>query len=102
MWGDKRQPDKPGRCALTLVPNSRALRLEAAINMSRDRGRGGYGREDSRDRDRDRGRDSGVPGKVSLLVRNLTFRTRVDDVKRLFTDFGDVRDVYLPLDFGTQ
>lgn len=72
--------------------------------MSRDRGRGGYGREDSRDRDRDRdrGRDSGVPGKVSLLVRNLTFRTRVDDVKRIFTDFGDVRDVYLPLDFGTQ
>lgn len=74
--------------------------------MSRDRGRGGYGREDSRERDRDRGRDSGrdsgVPGKVSLLVRNLTFRTRVDDVKRLFTEFGDVRDVYLPLDFGTQ
>ncbi|CAN0423891.1 unnamed protein product [Ectocarpus sp. 13 AM-2016] len=71
--------------------------------MSRDRGRGGYGRDDSRDRDRggDRGRDSG-PGKVSLLVRNLTFRTRVDDVKRIFTDFGDVRDVYLPLDFGTQ
>lgn len=70
--------------------------------MSRDRGRGGYGREDSRDRDRDRGRDTAVPGKVSLLVRNLTFRTRVDDVKRIFGDFGDVRDVYLPLDFGTQ
>lgn len=68
--------------------------------MSRDRGRGGYGREDSRERDR--GRDSGVPGKVSLLVRNLTFRTRVDDVKRIFNEFGDVRDVYLPLDFGTQ
>lgn len=77
--------------------------------MSRDRGRGGYGRDDSRERERgergdrgDRGRDSGVPGKVSLLVRNLTFRTRVDDVKRIFNDFGDVRDVYLPLDFGTQ
>lgn len=77
------------------------------MSRDRDRGRGGYGRDESRERDRgggggDRGRDAGVPGKVSLLVRNLTFRTRVDDVKRIFTDFGDVRDVYLPLDFGTQ
>lgn len=74
------------------------------MSRDRDRGRGGYGRDESRERDRggDRGRDSGVPGKVSLLVRNLTFRTRMDDVKRIFTDFGDVRDVYLPLDFGTQ
>ncbi len=73
------------------------------MSRDRDRGRGGYGRDESRDRDRGRDRDAaGVPGRVSLLVRNLTFRTRVDDVKRLFTDFGDVRDVYLPLDFGTQ
>lgn len=71
------------------------------MSRDRDRGRGGYGRDESRERDRG-GRDAGVPGKVSLLVRNLTFRTRVDDVKRIFTDFGDVRDVYLPLDFGTQ
>lgn len=68
------------------------------MSRERDRGRGGYGREDSRDR----GRESGPPGKVSLLVRNLTFRTRPEDVKRIFSDFGDVRDVYLPLDFGTQ
>lgn len=68
--------------------------------MSRDRDRGrGYGRDDSRDRGG--GRDGG-PGRVSLLVRNLTFRTRPDDVKRIFSDFGDIRDVYLPLDFGTQ
>lgn len=66
--------------------------------MSRDRDRGRYGREDSRDR----GRDNGPPGKVSLLVRNLTFRTRTEDVRHIFNDFGDVRDVYLPLDFGTQ
>ncbi|CAM9350362.1 unnamed protein product [Hapterophycus canaliculatus] len=70
------------------------------MSRDRDRGRGGYGRDESRERDR--GRDSGAPGRVSLLVRNLTFRTRVEDVKRIFTDFGDVRDVYLPLDFGTQ
>lgn len=67
--------------------------------MSRDRGRGGY-REDSRERDRG-GRDSG-PEKVSLLVRNLTFRTRPEDVRRIFSDFGDIRDVYLPLDFGSS
>lgn len=68
------------------------------FTMSRDRGRSGYGRDDSRDR----GRDNGPPGKVSLLVRNLTFRTRPEDVKHIFRDFGDIRDVYLPLDYGTQ
>lgn len=76
------------------------------MSRDRDRGRGGggggggYGREDSRERER--GRDSGPPGKVSLLVRNLTFRTRPEDVKHIFRDFGDIRDVYLPLEFGSQ
>lgn len=69
------------------------------MSRDRDRGRGSYGREDSRDRNDRRGAS---PGKVSLLVRNLTFRTRPEDVKRIFSDFGDIRDVYLPLDFGTQ
>lgn len=69
------------------------------MSRDRDRGRGGHGREDSRDRS---DRRAGSPGKVSLLVRNLTFRTRPEDVKRIFSDFGDIRDVYLPLDFGTQ
>lgn len=67
------------------------------MSRDRDRGRSGYGREDSRDR-----REAGPPGKVSLLVRNLTFRTRPEDVKRIFSDYGDIRDVYLPLDYGTQ
>lgn len=77
------------------------------MSRDRERGRGGYGRDESRERyggggDRGGGRESGAQGKVSLLVRNLTFRTRTEDVKHMFTDFGDVRDVYLPLDFGTQ
>lgn len=71
------------------------------MSRDRDRGRGGYGRDESRER-YGGGGGGREQGKVSLLVRNLTFRTRTEDVKHIFTDFGDVRDVYLPLDFGTQ
>jgi hypothetical protein len=59
---------------------------------SRDRrdGEGGGGRRN--DRGRDDGRDT-----TSLLVRNLSFRVTIEDIKRLMGKYGDVRDVYLPL-----
>jgi RNA recognition motif-containing protein len=75
---------------------------------------GGDAREPDRDNDReeeDRGRSSGggdrrrggSPGRgsgrqmtSSLLVRNLSFQVRADELKRLFGKYGEIRDVYLP------
>lgn len=42
-----------------------------------------------------RARDSGKG--TSLLVRNLSFRIRSDEIKRLMSKYGDVKDVYMPL-----
>lgn len=39
---------------------------------------------------------------LSLLVRNLRYTTSPDRVRRFFEQFGDVRDVYLPLDYYTK
>lgn len=60
---------------------------------------------DDRDRDRggDRGGDrsrtrrgGGEQMSTSLLVRNLSFHVRTDELKRLFNKYGEVRDVYIP------
>eukprot|EP00921_Rhytidocystis_pertsovi_P015286 GHVQ01024364.1.p1 GENE.GHVQ01024364.1~~GHVQ01024364.1.p1 ORF type:complete len:279 (+),score=14.47 GHVQ01024364.1:207-1043(+) len=40
--------------------------------------------------------------RISLLVRNLKYQTSPERVKEVFQNFGSVRDVYLPLDFGTR
>eukprot|EP00624_Nannochloropsis_granulata_P005747 evm.model.NODE_40933_length_5212_cov_14.053722.1 len=61
----------------------------------RDRGR------DRRSRSRDRGGDRREK-RVSLLVRNLAFDTRVEDIRRLFDKYGDVKDVYIPMNFHTK
>ncbi|CAM9518586.1 unnamed protein product [Phaeothamnion confervicola] len=56
-------------------------------------------------RERDRGRfderDFAHKG-VSLLVRNLSYRTQASDLKRAFSKYGDVRDVYIPLHYHTN
>ena len=57
--------------------------------MSRSRSR----RRDDRDR-----RDE----STSILVRNLDTRLTVDDVRRAFEAHGEIRDVYLPLDYYTK
>lgn len=86
---------------------------------SNSRERRDYGRDDGRDR-RDDGRDrrddgrdrrdGGAPTRdggrdgptrdggatTSLLVRNLSYRVTADEIRRLFTRYGDVRDVYIP------
>lgn len=37
-----------------------------------------------------------IHGMVSLKVDNLTYRTSVEDLKRVFRKHGDVGDVYIP------
>ncbi|CAM4812444.1 unnamed protein product [Rotaria magnacalcarata] len=34
----------------------------------------------------------------SLKVDNLTYRTRVEDLRRCFEKFGDIGDIYIPRD----
>ena len=73
--------------------------------MSRDR-------DDDRRRDDERGDDArgggggggggGDGGNVSLLVRNISFRTTKDELKDAFGRHGDVRDVHLPVDYYTK
>ena len=41
-------------------------------------------------------------GPTSLLVRNLDFHTKADELKEHFSKYGEVRDVYLPRDYHTQ
>lgn len=78
-----------------------------------DRGRDHRDRSDSRrrmdrggDRGGDRSRGEGGGGgdragsnMTSLLVRNLSFNLRADEIRRIFSRYGDVRDVYIPQDY---
>lgn len=73
-----------------------------------DRGRARSGSRDRSDRDRgdsradSRGDDKGSrsrddpAGTTSLLVRNLSYRVRADEIRRIFVRYGDIRDVYIP------
>lgn len=83
------------------------------------RGRSPGGRDDSRDR-RDGSRDrrddsrdrqdssrnarkgSGEVCAASLLVRNLSYRVTSDEIRRMMTKYGEVRDVYIPMDHYTK
>lgn len=38
----------------------------------------------------------------SILVKNLNFKTNADGLKRDFERFGDIKDVYIPLDYRSQ
>jgi len=38
----------------------------------------------------------------SLLVRNLSYSVRPEDIKALFSRYGDIRDVYIPTDFYSK
>ncbi len=60
-------------------------------------------RDDRSERD-DHRRDEGEERRekpkdgptTSLLVRNISYNLRPEDVKKLFIEFGDIRDVYIP------
>ncbi|GFE54036.1 Ser Arg-rich splicing factor [Babesia ovis] len=39
---------------------------------------------------------------ASLLVRNLKYETSPDQLREAFSKFGEIRDVYLPLDYYTR
>jgi len=46
-------------------------------------------------------RPVGVPkteAMYSLKVDNLTYRTRVEDLRRYFEKFGSIGDIYIPRD----
>ncbi|XP_067931505.1 serine/arginine-rich splicing factor 2-like isoform X2 [Watersipora subatra] len=43
-----------------------------------------------------------IGGMVSLKVDNLTYRTSVEDLKRTFSKFGEIGDVYIPRDAYTM
>jgi RNA recognition motif-containing protein len=36
-------------------------------------------------------------GTYSVMVRNLNFRTRLDDLRPVFEEFGHVKDVHIPV-----
>eukprot|EP00602_Paraphysomonas_sp_CaronLab_P007579 CAMPEP_0185021480 /NCGR_PEP_ID=MMETSP1103-20130426/4166_1 /TAXON_ID=36769 /ORGANISM="Paraphysomonas bandaiensis, Strain Caron Lab Isolate" /LENGTH=197 /DNA_ID=CAMNT_0027553025 /DNA_START=34 /DNA_END=625 /DNA_ORIENTATION=- len=63
-----------------------------------DRDRGDRG---DRDR-RPRGNSSGETSASSLLVRNISYNVSSSEIRRMFEKYGDVRDVYIPLDHYTQ
>ncbi|KAE9607944.1 hypothetical protein Lal_00003565 [Lupinus albus] len=50
-------------------------------------------------RDRDRDRNIDLP--TSLLVRNLRHDCRPEDLRRPFSQFGPLKDIYLPKDYYT-
>ncbi|KAH8862113.1 putative splicing factor, arginine/serine-rich 4 [Schistosoma japonicum] len=39
-----------------------------------------------------------IDGMVSLKVDNLAYRTTIDDLRRVFSRFGEVGDIYIPRD----
>lgn len=63
----------------------------------RDGGRDDRRRDNSRDRrERSRSRDRRDNG-VSVLVRNLAFSVTSNDIRSIFSRYGEIRDVYVPL-----
>jgi arginine/serine-rich splicing factor 2 len=53
----------------------------------------------SRNNDRERRvTPPNVDVMYSLKVDNLTYRTRVEDLRRIFDKFGPIGDIYIPRD----
>ena len=42
------------------------------------------------------------PPNASIFVKNLPYEAKEGDLKDLFSKFGRLRDVYIPLDFHTK
>jgi RNA recognition motif-containing protein len=43
----------------------------------------------------------GETSAASLLVRNVSYRVSPEEIRRLMEKYGEVRDVYIPLDHST-
>lgn len=66
------------------------------------RRRGGSDRGDDDDRDRKTvKRGSGELCPQSLLVRNISYRVTSGEIRKMMEKYGEVRDVYIPLDHHT-
>ena len=64
-----------------------------------DRGRERDNRDNNnnnRERSQSRGSKPGGGETTSLLIRNLSYRVRADEIRRLMVRYGEVRDVYIP------
>lgn len=70
-----------------------ADREEREHHEERDRGASPprRGDDDRREAPRERGGET-----CSLLVRNLSYNVRPEEIKRIFIRYGDIRDVYIP------
>lgn len=66
---------------------------DSGRDNGRDRRDGGRDRDGGRGRDRSRDRGE----TTSLLVRNLAFSVKASELNHLFSRYGDIKDVYLPL-----
>lgn len=60
-----------------------------------------YRRDDRRDDDR-RERGPSSKASTSVLVRKLSYRTSVDELRKPFAEFGEVTDVYIPLEYHSR
>lgn len=43
-----------------------------------------------------------IDGMYSVKVDNLSYRTTLEDLRRVFDRFGDVGDIYIPRDRFTR
>jgi len=58
-------------------------------------------REGREGRDERRGPPD-ITNMISLKVDNLTYRTRIEDLKDMFSKYGKVGDIYIPRNYRTQ
>jgi FUS-interacting serine-arginine-rich protein 1 len=88
-------------------------RRDSRRDDRRDDRRSGDRRDDrrsdrrSRERRDDRGRDNGrfedeLTESTSLLIRNVSYRVRSDEIRQIMAKYGEVRDVYIPTDYSTN
>jgi len=70
------------------------------VERSPSRERGGGETREARDGDPPlKERDAET---TSLLVRNISYRVRADELRRVFSKYGELRDVYIPEDYYTR
>jgi RNA recognition motif-containing protein len=86
---DRRRDDRHGDRRNDRYDDRRGDRFDNRRGERDDR-RGGYRSN----------RETGE--STSVLVKNLNYSTSPDDIRDHFSKFGEVRDVYLPLEYGSR
>lgn len=100
----------PSRSRSPSVEKKRGRSASRSYSRSPSRSRSPSEKKDERRRETDRPErerryDDERPRRVestSVLVRKISFRTSGDDLKKPFAEFGEVTDVYLPLDYHSR